>query len=53
MDTDENLLELSDKKFEDLLNDESLIDDYEFQFRMYLLQIQQETLENLNESLSD
>ncbi len=47
MDTNEDYIELTDQKFEDLLNDDSLIDDFAFQYRMYLAQLQEQELENL------
>jgi hypothetical protein len=53
MEHEENFTELTDQRFEDILNDDSLIDDFAFQYRMYLLQIQEQTLEVLKEVKED
>jgi hypothetical protein len=53
METDRSVTELTDQRFEEILNDDTLIDDFAFQYRMYLLQMQQEAIEGLKGAKGD
>jgi hypothetical protein len=49
MAAEEKIIEISDLELQELMNDDDLIDDFAFQYRMYLLQ-QQHQFEISNQS---